>query len=265
MLAAAIVMMPARDLFDSRSRGAAPSGRERGTRRLEVEADPARELALSEHAEHERGVGHGRLRRRRARSTPDPAAAPALAGPDLAAGRRRRRTRSSRRRRRSSERRPTVSAPAGRRRSPSYMSCGRPPVIRHVSKLVPPTSAVIMSPRSRSARELAGPLGAGDRARHDRLERPLLGLGERHRAAAGAGDDCRCRRSLRREAAPRAAAGSSSCAGARMRRSPSSYVRSYSRYSPETRCESEISPSKPSFRRIASRRRARARDSRTRS
>ena len=30
------------------------------------------------------------------------------------------------------------------------------------------------------------------------------------------------------------------------------HVRSYSRYSPETRCESEISPSNPSFRRIAS-------------
>ena len=51
------------------------------------------------------------------------------------------------------------------------------------------------------ARQLGRALGARDRARHDRLERPRLGLGERHRAAAGAGDERGCRRSRARRAA----------------------------------------------------------------
>ena len=184
-------------------------------------------------------------RRRRARSTPGPGSAPALRGPDpqqaadvdvgdrAAAGADRADVDPRRLHRQADD------------ACPRTCSCGRPPVIRHVSKLVPPTSAVITSPRSRSRASSAAPSAPATGPGHDRLERPLLGLGERHRAAAGARDEQARRRSRRREAARRAAAGSAPCAGGRRRRSPSCVVRSYSRYSPETRCESEISPSNP--------------------
>ena len=98
------------------------------------------------------------------------------------------------------------------------------------------------------ARQLGGRDRSGNRAGDHRLEGPLDRLAERHGAAARAGDRAPRRRTRSRRAPPAAARGTAPCDAARTRRSTVVQVRSYSRYSPEMRCDSEISPSKPSRR-----------------
>ena len=61
MFAAAIVRIAARDLVDARSRALARAARARARAASRSRRTPPASSPVAEHAEHERGVGHGRL------------------------------------------------------------------------------------------------------------------------------------------------------------------------------------------------------------
>ena len=149
-------------------RGPRAPPRARSTSSVEA----AGERRAREHAERDRRVGDRRLGRRRARSSRARDRRPRCAGRRCSSPPRRRR-RSSRRRRRPSGRRPTASAAACPTTSPSYLHV-RPPVDEQAG--VEARAADVGRDRQRRARAArassAAPPAPGDRAGHDRLERP---------------------------------------------------------------------------------------------
>ena len=136
------VVDPGRRLDDAEAERAGEPALDRLLGRRAVEAHlAAEERGLVDEAEHEVGVGDGRLGAAAAVAGRARARRPRSAG-RRAAGRRRRRARSSRRRRRSCGCRPSAARAASGRRSRRSSRAARRPSRARASKLVPPMSIV---------------------------------------------------------------------------------------------------------------------------